>query len=182
MNIGEVKVKVLAMLDEIDSANLTQNIGDYINKMYPIIDSVQKELAFLVCPVKKYAVVAASEGELTFPADLYELSRLTDANGNTVTVNYKSNKELRDIPDGYYSIEYNAIPATIDALTPDEYNLEIDEDGCEALIYGVCAGICINDEPELYAIYVNKYNECKQNIVQRRQGHTFVTVSGGIAL
>lgn len=180
MTIYDVKVKVLAMLDEIDSSTLLQNIGDYINKMYPIIDSVQKELAFMVCPVKRFAVVTAEDGELTFPSDLYELTKLTDANGNTITLNYKSNKELRNVPDGLYSIEYNGIPATITADVSDDYALEIDEEGCEALIYGVCAGICINDEPELYAIYVNKYNESKQNIVQRKQSHTFVTVSGGL--
>ena len=70
----------------------------------------------------------------------------------------------------------------MDADSPDSYELEIDEDGCEALIFGVCALICINDEPELYATYVNRYNEWKLNIANRRQGHTFVTVRGGIDL
>ena len=84
------------------------------------------------------------------------------------------------MPDGTYTVEYNAVPATITADTLDTYELQIDEDGCEALIYGVCALICINDEPDLYAIYVNSYNVAKQNIVERRQTHSFCTVSGGI--
>lgn len=180
MNIEQVKVKVMAELDEIDSPALLQNIGDYINKMYPIIDTVQKELAFLVCPVKKFAVVTATGGELNYPADFYELVKLRDSSGNTIALDYKTNKTLRNVPDGIYTIEYNAVPAEITALTPDEYNLEIEEDGCEALIFGVCAYICINDEPELYAIYMNKYNEYKLNISNRKQSHTFVDISGGI--
>jgi len=183
MTIAELKVKVMAELDEIDSANLTANIGDYINKMYPIIDTVQKELAFLTCPVKAVASVTASGGELTLPSDLYELRKITDSTtGEALHVDYKSNRVLQGVPDGTYKVEYNAVPVTIDANTEDSYALQIDEEGCEALVFGVCALICINDEPDLYAIYVNKYNEYRQNIVDRRQTHGFVTITGGIDL
>lgn len=183
MTIGDVKVKVLAWLDEIDSANLLANINDYINKLYPIIDSVQKDLAFLVCPIKKTATVTAENGELILPADLYEITMIFNAEtGKNLPVQYKTTRIITGVPDGEYTVRYNATPQEVTKDTPDSYKLEIDEEGCEALIYGVCALICINDEPDLYAIYKNNYNTACQNIIQRRATHTFVTVSGGIDL
>ena len=182
MNILQVKQKVMAYLDEIDSPSLLANIGDYINKMYPIIDSVQKELAFMVCPVKKEQEVTAESGELALPDDLYEITGIKGEDGGTLTLYYRDNRTLKNVPDGTYTVSYNAIPATIAAGTPDTYQLEIDEEGCEALIYGVCALICINDEPDLYVIYKNNYDIKCQNIIERKQSHSFVTITGGIDL
>ena len=34
----------------------------------------------------------------------------------------------------------------------------------KALVYGVCAGLTINDEPELYDTYIDKYNTMISNI------------------
>lgn len=183
MTILTVKEKVMAWLDEIDSSRLLANINDYINKMGTIIDSVQKEIAFLVCPIKKTATVTAENGELILPADLYEITKIFNAEtGQNLPVQYKSNRIITGVPEGDYTVRYNAIPKEVTKDTADDYELEIDEEGCEALIYGVCALICINDEPDLYAIYKNNYNVACQNITQRRATHTFVTVSGGIDL
>ena len=77
---------------------------------------------------------------------------------------------------------YEALPDNIDDKTSDDYEFEIDVDCQEAMIHGVCAQICINDEPTLYQIYFERYNLAIANINDKLNKSNKLTFVGGVNL
>ncbi len=179
MTLKEAMGKTMVLLDEVTSHNLTQNMEDYVYKLYPLFDSVQRELSTLCKPIEKEVMVTAEGGQLAQPGDCYEaLGLYTDG----LAVGYEKFGKVLFVPDGTYTLKYHAYPDEITKDTPDDYVFQIDEDAQEVMLYGVCAGICINDEPELYNTYLDRYNTGMMNILQRLQQNATAMVKGGLRL
>ena len=179
MTLKDAKEKVMVALDEVETSDLLQNIEDYENKLPDIFDSVQRELAMFCKPIEKWATVEVTDGYANVPKDCYELKRLY-LNNKTVSFNEIDNKIFAE--DGLYKALYYAYPSVIDENTEDKYEFEIDLDAQEAMIYGVCAGLCVNDDPEAYDVYLEKYNTFVVNIENRKNAQTKVRILGGVSL
>jgi hypothetical protein len=181
MTLKDMKGKCMVLLDEVTSSDLMANIEDYKYKINPLADSVQREIATICKNIKKYETVTASNSKIVLPLDVYELISVIKAGEPTGYIQ-TSKWQITVQEDGEYTLYYNAYPSVISQSTPDTYTFEIDADAQEALIYGVCAGLCINDEPELYDTYMDRYNMCMQNIAARQQSFYTATVNGGLSI
>lgn len=183
MTVIDVVGKVMVIMDEVTSTNLTANSADYINKIYPLIDTVQKEI-IKVKPIKKYLTIESVNKRIDEPADCYEFLKVYDT--DMTPINYLHyNKKIFMIDadeDGTFTLYYNKYPEKIDGSTLDSYELEIDKECQEALVYGVAAGLSINDEPDLYKIYDDKYNSELAKISARMQNNTTARLVGGLRI
>lgn len=186
MNVKELMGKVMVALDEVTSFNLTANLEDYRYKIYEAIDSTQRELATIVSPIIETKEIEAENGCLVLPDDLYELIAIMQENYERADFKYiKPNTLLID--DGKYFVMYNRYPTVINV--PDrteeetgQTELEISREAQEAMIYGVCALLCINDEPDLYNTYMSRYTTYMTNIINRREQKPKATIRGGVAI
>lgn len=179
MTLKDAKEKVMVALDEVESSDLLQNIEDYENKLPDIFDSVQRELAMFCKPIEKWAGMTIVDGFAEVPADCYEFKRLYL---NNKMISFEEIDRKIYAEDGIYRCFYYAYPSVIDENTEDDYEFEIDLDAQEAMIYGVCAGLCINDDPEAYDVYLEKYNTCVVNIENRKNTQAKVKIIGGVSL
>lgn len=185
MTILEVVSKIMVNLDEVTSSVLTANAYEYIDKIYPLIDTIQTEIATIVKPIKKYELALSSNKRITLPSNCFEFLKLFDGNMKPVSyIIYDGKIMLTDstLDDGTYMMHFNKYPNTINSSTPDSYELEIDRDCQEALVFGVCAGLTINDEPELYNVYSERYNNLLANIQQRMENNSSATLVGGLRI
>ncbi|GEM_PF-3352210 len=181
MTINDVIGKAMAKLDEVTSSNLIANAGDYINKIYPSIDTIQTEIATNVKPIEKYLTLDSVNKMIDVPLDCFIFLKVYDTDYSPVSFNV-INKKIRLEEDGTYVLYYNKYPEKISSSTTLTTELEIDKDCQEALVYGVCAELCINDEPELYDTYLDRYNTLLVNILNRLQSNTTVTFVGGVRI
>lgn len=180
MTIKDMIDKCLVALDEVSSANLQENIGDYEHKLPPIMDSVQRELAVLCRGIESEEELLTENGSAALPELCYEVQELLDEAGAPVTFACYGRRLY--CPDGNYTIRYLAYPTPITALTPGSTELEIEKDAQEAMVFGVCAGLCINDEPDLYVTYLNRYQVFINNILSRINERATAAIDGGVDL
>ncbi len=175
----------MVALDEVSSPNLLINEDEYIDKIFPLIDSVQREIATIAKPIKKYLDVVSINKRIDMPPDCYELLKVYDSRMKPVSFDtYGSKIFIMDdtLSDGTFTLYYNKYPDTINANTPRAIELEVSKECQEALVYGVCAGLTINDEPELYDTYMDKYNVMLANIQLRMQNGATAKLVGGLKI
>lgn len=181
MTVKEAMGKIMAALDEVTSFDLTANMEDYKYKIYEGMDSTQRELATICSPIVKTVKKTAENGILVLPDDLYELITIMDMNYENVSFSYIRPGILRT-DNGDYYVMYNAYPERITENTDETKEFEISKDAQEALIYGVCAFLCINDEPDLYRTYMSRYTGYMNSIISRRNERPKVSVKGGMEI
>ena len=179
MTLGEAKRKIMIELDESGEVDVLENIGDYSSKLPDIFNTVQKELAMFCKPVEKVIDITVEGGYLTKPQDCYVIKALYNGEKN---VNFRLMADRIIAENGQYKMVYEAIPENIEEDTEDDYEFEIDVDCQEAMIHGVCAQICINDEPELYQTYFERYNLAIANINDKLGKSSKLTFIGGVNL
>lgn len=186
MNVKEMIGKVMVALDEVTSFDLKANLEDYRYKIYEAIDSTQSELATMVSPIVETESITAINGSLKLPKDMFEL--ITIMNEDYSTADFTLIKpDTIHISDGNYFVMYNKYPAKISAAegteeSVEQMELEISREAQEAMIYGVCALLCINDEPDLYNTYMSRYTAYMTNIINRREQKPKVSIKGGVAI
>jgi hypothetical protein len=179
MTLGEAKRKIMIELDESGETNALENIGDYRAKLPDIFNTVIKELAMFCKPVEKMIDITIENGYCEKPKDCYVVKGLYKDKGRIV-FDLIGNRIIAD--DGEYKMLYEALPDNIDDNTSDDYEFEIDVDCQEAMIHGVCAQICINDEPTLYQIYFERYNLAIANINDKLNKSNKLAFVGGVNL
>lgn len=180
MTLKKVLEKVMVALDEAESENLSLNMADYKNKIYECVDSCQRELAVFIDNILKTAEITVSGGAAILPDDCFDINALYKGERQ---VSYERVTEKQMLAaDGSYTLRYSAYPQRVNKNTSLEYELEVSKEAQEALIYGVCAGLCINDEPELYAVYMDRYNGLCQGITERKMRYPKASVRGGVRL
>lgn len=179
MTYKDAKEKVMVALDDVESSDLLQNIEDYKNKLPDIFDSVQREIAVFYKPIEKYEQIIVNNGIANVPNDCYEFKRLYKG---IVPISFKELNKKIYAEDGEYTAYYYAYPTVIDSETEEDFEFEISPDAQEAMIYGVCAGLCINDDPEAYDVYLEKYNNYIANIENRKNTEPKIRIVGGIRI
>ena len=180
MTLEKVLQKVMVALDEAEGNSLSANMTDYKTKIYECIDSCQRELAIFVNEILKREKITVIDGIRDLPLDCFEIKSLRDGNKRISYSKIPVNSITA--PDGEYSLVYAAYPQKIDETTALAYNLEISPEASEALIYGVCAGLCINDEPELYSTYMDRYGGMCRSITERKEKYPKGEITGGVRL
>lgn len=185
MTIEQIIGKIMVALDEVTSSNLVSNESEYIDKIFPLIDSVQREISSIINPIKKYQEVVSINKRMDMPSDCYELLKVYDMDLSPIHYIVYNGKILimdESLSDGTFMLYYNKYPDAISASTPRTTELEISKECQEALVYGICAGLTINDEPELYDTYSDKYNVMLANIQARKQNGAIAKMVGGLRI
>lgn len=174
MTLKTVKDKILALLDE--SAG-----SDILPLLYKQIDSVQREIACLVKELERVTKITVTEKQLVIPETygLYEIIRVTDEAGCDQSYMYINGTLY--IPNGTYYLFYNIYPDTITETTPDNTPMQISDECCEALVYGVATALSL-DDVSLYDTLLSKYNNILVNIQNRVFQNTIADVKGGFWL
>jgi hypothetical protein len=162
MTLGEMKKKVLRMIEEVNENNvkLTDD-PDIAAKLNDVIQQVQIE----VCRMKKIPALHTEAFDTFTILDLrtlpsfYQLENLRylDAEGNEAEYNIFGTYVELPKP-GSVNIFYNKYPERITSTTPDDYEFELSEDALEVLPYGVAADILKSDISNEYGkIYEQRY-------------------------
>ena len=149
MQLGEAKKKVWILLDEHTNQGMIDHDADIEAKLAQLFDVQQKRLAQKKKIVNTYQVpLVYGAGMMAYPmpSDFYRLKRLwVDGvpvarglwRGNSLVMNCSESHEV--------IVEYYAYPADVGDDTPDNYELEIDEDAAICACYFVAADVLASD-------------------------------------
>lgn len=143
MTLKEAKDKTYMLLDEHSSGGEIEHDEDIEAKMTAFFDIAQKNLSRIRRIRKTFAVRRVSgRTAYAMPADFSDLCRVwRDGRPATNAYLFRAGKLL--VPERDRSadivVEYFAVPGTIGADTPDDYEFEIDEAACECMPYFVAA-------------------------------------------
>lgn len=175
----------MTALDEVVGFDLVKNTETYRYRIYEAIDSIQQELSAFVSPIICYEKVNFSGGGYVISPKIRNIIRIFDKNGKNVPFSYVTPRVI-DIAEGEYTIIYDKYPDVIRKLSEadvevDLMELEITREAQEAMVYGVCAYLSINDEPELYNTYMNRYTAYMSNILSGRDTRPMAVINGGIS-
>ena len=162
MTLKEGKDKVYMLLDEHSAGGEIEHDEDIELKMAFFFDIAQKHLAQRVKIVKTRRFTAsAGRAEYAMPPDFRKVYRIR-RNGARVTTRYRwTGKKLFVPPEDagcVIEVDYFAIPAGINADTPDDYEFELPEDACQCLPYFVCAQNLLPDLVTDCGVYLQMYN------------------------
>lgn len=169
LTLGEMKKKVLSLIEEIDTTqtNLT-NDPDIAAKLPYVINQIQYELARvkkISAKFKKY-VTEEEEYKLTKLENFYQLDliRCVDDDGNSVEIEVIG--DLAIFPtDGEAFFYYYKYPTRIDGTTEDTYEFELSDDVLEIMPYGVAGDLLKSDVSNAYGnIYSQRYEQLKSQI------------------
>ena len=173
--------KVIVALDEAESNTLQQNMADYKNKIYECADSCQREISAFAKEIIKYKKIEVENKRADLPDDCYEAICLFDEDDNRVSFTDLGDGRIKT-EDGSYVLKYYAYSERFDENTDLQEKPQISEEAQEAMVYGICAGLCINDEPELYSTYMQRYNGLIDSMITRKNNMVRATVVGGMRM
>ena len=174
MTLGEIKKKVLSLIEEIvdnpDDEKLESltNDPDIEAKLNYVINQIQYELA-RVKKIPDYVEMDTTEG------DLIRFENITDKSGYEVYQldivkgikhEYKAQGTIiKALEDGIAEIEYFRYPTRINDKTPDSYEFELSYDVMEVLVYGAAADLLKSDVSNAYGnIYMQRYEQLKNQL------------------
>jgi len=165
MTLGEMKKKVLSLIEEIDNTKpaLTDD-PDIAAKLHYVINQIQNELARM----KK---INARETKAVVENDTLDLKTLTNFYQLNVIrgVDFDSVEQfITFLEDGVADIYYYKYPTTIDENTEDSFEFELSQDTLEIMPYGVAADLLKSDVSNGYGqIYAARYREMLQTLDPR---------------
>lgn len=168
MTLGEGKDKVYMLLDEHSAGGTIEHDVDIEAKLNFFFDIAQKEVAKLqhILKSRKITPVAGKE-EYALPGDMMSVYRIWRGE-RVATSRYRFWGGKLVIPDSdvgqTITLEYFAVPETITRETPDEYEFELREDGCNALPYYVAAQQLLPDLVMDYSGMLQMYQLCLQTL------------------
>lgn len=177
MNLGEMKQKVLRLIEEIapDKTDLTDD-PDIKNKINDVINQIQFELARIkkITAIETIEVKEGQDYELTDLDNFYQLDRIQGV-AYSHFGNYIEFEET-----GTAKIYYYKYPKRINRDSSDLVKLEISDDAQEIMPYGVAADLLKSDVSNQYGeVYANRYNELKNGLDPRYATSTAI-IDGGI--
>lgn len=166
MNLGEIKKKALALIEELDTDNTTLTTDEDIQKkLNYIVNQVQNELArFKKIPAKQSVEIIENELEYDLnKLDLFyqvQVIRGLEAEIFGTTAMFKE--------AGTADVRYYRYPVQIDADTQDTQELDLTIDVLEIMPYGIAADLLKSDVSNNYGqVYANRYQEMIQALDPR---------------
>lgn len=186
MTLLDTKTRVLALIEELneDNAYLTDD-PDISAKINYVIDQVQHEIARMKkLPV--YVEMEVNAGDVLRFSDIseacgrnvYQLGTITGA-----AFDLRANGTvLKFTQSGTAQIDCFAYPTIITADTEDEFEMELDEDALNVLVYGVAADLLKSDVSTGYgAVYANRYEQLLQRL-DPRHNMPSIAFEGGVSI
>lgn len=159
MKLNELIKRALVTADEIG------NEAEYREQLVEAINKVQNKLVVFARNKIKYEPVAAEENVIDLPEDCYELIGILNSNMGTVNYGKMNNKQVQVAMDGKYIAKYKAFLPKVTTETTEDFEIEIEPIAEECLVTGVASWIAI-DNPEIYDVLSNEYNNLLANLSQ----------------
>lgn len=167
MLLGDMKKKVLSLIEEIDTTKTAlTNDPDIEAKLNYVINQVQNELS-RVKKIPDYIEKEVNKGDLIKFTDItseYEVYQLDIVKG--IKHEYKAQGTIiKALEDGIAEIEYFRYPEEITSTTKDSYEFELSTDVLEVMPYGVAADLLKSDVSNAYGnIYAQRYEQMKNQL------------------
>ena len=193
MTLRENKKIALALIEEYTKGQeqLTDDtdIQDRINLLYaPAYQELSQNKKIIKTKVLKEIGEATDEDgyeEMSMPATLYQYKKIVawDKDGNTVTPDYKilgKKIYIKRSSDYQYILEYYAYPTVITETTPDDFELEIDQDVQLILPYQVANDILKVDPSADYSAFEREYQRKLQLLDGSINSNPTVVIEEGI--
>ena len=186
MTLGEMKLKVLGMIEEVnpDSAALTDD-PDIAAKINDVINQILYEMARQK-KIGKYVEMEVHKGDLLTFEDIgsevgYDIYQLGTISG--VAHAFKANGTMvKVLEDGKAEIDCFVYPERITEKTPNSYEFELSADALEIMPYGVAADLLKSDVSAEYgAVYATRYESMLQRL-DPRYHMTSVYIEGGVSI
>ena len=184
MTLGEMKRKVLALIEELnpDSEYLTDD-PDIATKHHDVINQVMYEIARMK-KIPKYAEFAVSAGDtVTFEDIEAEVGNEVYQLGTVGGVQYipkAGGTVLKILSDGVLEVDCFVYPERITDTTRDTYEFELSADVLEVMPYGIAADLLKSDVSAEYgSVYATRYETMLQRLDPRYQA-TSVYIEGGV--
>jgi hypothetical protein len=166
MNLGEIKKKALALIEELDTDNTTLTADEDIQKkLNYIVNQVQNELArFKKIPAKQS--VEITENELEYDLNKLDLFYQVQVIRGLEAEIFGTTADFKET--GKADIYYYKYPTQIDAETPDTQELDLTIDVLEIMPYGIAADLLKSDVSNAYGnVYASRYQEMIQALDPR---------------
>lgn len=162
MTLGEGKNKVYMLLDEHSAGGEVEHDEDIELKMTYFFDMAQKMLAQIKKIVKVRKILpTAGKTEYPMPSDFINVYRVW-ADGRPAGSRFRWRGGKLLIPSESrpeeVTVEYFAMPETIEPDAPDDYQFEIAEDACQCMPFYVAAQQLLPDLVMDYGSMLNMYN------------------------
>lgn len=186
MTLGEMKLKVLGMIEEVNqnSTALTDD-PDIAAKLNDVINQILYELARQK-KIGKYVEMEVHKGDLLTFEDIgsevgYDIYQLGTIGG--VAHDIKANGTMvKVLEDGVAEIDCFVYPERITEKTPNSYEFELSADALEIMPYGVAADLLKSDVSAEYgAVYATRYESMLQRL-DPRYHMTSVYIEGGVSI
>jgi hypothetical protein len=178
MTLEEMKKKVLALIEEIDTSEAMTSDPDIAAKLPYVINQIQNELARMKKINAKVTreVVEDESLDLTTLDNFYQLNVIRGVDFESVE------QFITFLEEGTADIYYYKYPTTIDETTDNSFEFELSNDALEIMPYGVAADLLKSDVSNNYGqIYATRYKELLQTL-DPRYNLGSIYLDGGIEL
>ncbi|MBQ2753003.1 MAG: hypothetical protein IJF29_02670 [Firmicutes bacterium] len=184
MKVKDMINRVMGLFDEITGNDVIKDAEEYRYRIYEAMDSIQRELAVILSPITDVKTIISIDGHADTGSDVLRIRTLKDKNGRDVYFSCGVMNEII-VADGEYELYYEKNPSCISELgvnstITNDKELEISPEAQEAMVYGVCAYLLMNDEPELYNAYMSRYMSLISNILAARDSRASALARGGV--
>ncbi len=184
MTLKEMKVKVLALIEELnpDSTLLTDD-PDISTKLNGVINQVMFELARMKkIPATATETVTANEMfDMNELDNFYQLRLLRFKNEAGEDASYEMIENMVIFPEnGTATFFYYKYPELITDTTKDNYEFELSQDALEIMPYGVAGDLLKSDVSTEYGtIYSTRYETMLQRL-DPRYSMSSIYIEGGV--
>ena len=159
MKLNDLIKRALVSADEIG------NEAEYKDQLIEAINKVQNKLVVFARNKIKYETITAEDNVIKLPHDCYELIGIKNSNFKNVNFVKINNNQVGIAIDGDYRIKYKAFLPNITAETSEDFEIEIEPIAEACMVAGVASWIAI-DNPEIYDVLNNEYNNLLANLSQ----------------
>lgn len=183
MNLGEMKKKVLGLIEELnsdselltDDPDIATKINDIINMIMFEMCRLKKLPAYVEMEVKKGDLIDFAKIEKAGKYEVYQLGTVSGVNCD----NKAQGTILKVLEDGVAEIEFYKYPERITDKTKDSYEFELTNDVLEIMPFGIAGDLLKSDISANYGqIYSNRYESLKQ-MLDPRYATASIYIEGG---
>lgn len=159
MKLNDLIKRALVSADEIG------NEAEYQDQLIEAINKVQNKLVVFARNKIKYEKVTAEENVIVLPDDCFELIEIKNDRLKNVNFVKMNNKQVQVPIDGDYTMKYKAYLPNVTADSGEDFEIDIEPIAESCMVAGVASWIAI-DNPEIYDVLNNEYNNLLANLSQ----------------
>lgn len=169
MTLGEMKTKVLTLIEEAEENDTTTTLDPDIElKMISVINQIQYELA-RIKKIPDYVEIEVEENQILTFDDItdvsgYDVYQIDIIKG--IDYEYKAQCTMvKALEEGTLEIEYFRYPTRIEEDDDNDFEFDLSDDVLEIMPYGVAGDILKADVSNAYGnVYSQRYELMKQQL------------------